>query len=246
MSVTEEKFSGKFDKAAGQPDHRGAHYQEDAKERGMALVEAKYKDTKLYWLVDIIEDRIYSAKFFAYGGKVSLAIGETLCSMAQGLSVQEACSLLGSDVERNLRDDPDVPAVPESKMGKFVVVGELLKIVNDDFPAAKAIAQASASIKKEDVKSTAELTMAEQAWMGLGEEMQIEQLDLVLDEKVRPALMNDGGNIRVLNVVDGEKVMIEYQGACGSCGSSLGATLSFIEQALRRDVYNGLTVIPNM
>ena len=46
MSVTEEKFSGKFDKAAGQPDHRGAHYQEDAKERGMALVEAKYKDTK--------------------------------------------------------------------------------------------------------------------------------------------------------------------------------------------------------
>ena len=134
----------------------------------------------------------------------------------------------------------------KSQQDLLNIVNDQMKIVNDDFPAAKAIAQASASIKKEDVKSTAELTMAEQAWMGLGEEMQIEQLDLVLDEKVRPALMNDGGNIRVLNVVDGEKVMIEYQGACGSCGSSLGATLSFIEQALRRDVYNGLTVIPNM
>jgi len=40
--------------------------------------------------------------------------------------------------------------------------------------------------------------------------------------------------------------MIQYQGACGSCGSSLGATLSFMEQALRKDIYNELIVVPNM
>ena len=88
--------------------------------------------------------------------------------------------------------------------------------------------------------------MAEQAWMGLNKEDQITQINMVLDEKVRPALMSDGGNVQVLDVVDGEKVMIQYQGACGSCGSSLGSTLSFMEQALRKDIYNELIVVPNM
>ena len=58
--------------------------------------------------------------------------------------------------------------------------------------------------------------------------------------------MMDGGNIQVLEVVDGEKVMVQYQGACGSCGSSLGATLSFIESTLRKEVFPELQVVPNM
>ena len=128
MSVTEEKFSEKFEAAAKSPKHRGAYYQEEATERGMALVEAKFKDMKLYWLVDTEEDRVYSAKFFAYGGKVSVAIGETLSAMAQNLTLDEACSLLGADIERALRDDPDEPAVPESKKLAFGNVPELLKL----------------------------------------------------------------------------------------------------------------------
>jgi NifU-like protein len=88
--------------------------------------------------------------------------------------------------------------------------------------------------------------MNEQAWLDLSKDDQIAQVNLVLDERVRPALMADGGNVQVLDVVDGEKVMIQYQGACGNCGSSLGATLSFMEQALRKDIYNELIVVPNM
>ena len=42
MSVAEEKFSSKFDQAASQPQNRGAYYLEDAKTKGMALVEAKF------------------------------------------------------------------------------------------------------------------------------------------------------------------------------------------------------------
>ena len=43
MSVTEEKFSEKFEAAAKGPKNRGAYYQEEATEKGMALVEAKFK-----------------------------------------------------------------------------------------------------------------------------------------------------------------------------------------------------------
>ena len=69
MTVAEEKFSKKFDEAAAQPKHRGAYDKDDAGVKGMALVEAKFKDTKVYLLVDRAEDRIYSAKFLLMAGK---------------------------------------------------------------------------------------------------------------------------------------------------------------------------------
>jgi len=244
VSVAEEKFSKKFEET--EIKHRGAYYQEDAKEKGMALLEAKFKDTKLYWLVDLKEDRIFSARFFAYGGKVSLVIGETLCAMVEGLTIEEACSLLKTDVEARLRDEHGVPAVPESKMPAFDTVEELLKISREQYPSAKAVAIASSSIKKEDFQSTTELNLLAQAWLGLTKEEQKQQIEIVLDEYIRPALMNDGGNVQVLDVTDGEKVLVQYQGACGSCGSSLGATLSFMESTLRKHIYNELNVVPQM
>ena len=96
-------------------------------------------DTKLYWLVDLKEDRIFSARFFAYGGKVSLVIGETLCKMVEGLTIDEACSLLKTDVESQLRDEPDVPSVPESKIKAFDNVEELLKITKEQFSFRQTI-----------------------------------------------------------------------------------------------------------
>ena len=246
MTVAEEKFSTKFEEVAANIKHRGAYYLEDAKEKGMALVEAKFKDTKLYWLADMKEDRIFSARFFAYGGKVSLVIGETLCSMVEGLTIDEACSLLKADVETKLRDNPNVASVPESKQKAFDNVEELLKAVKEQYPAAKGVALASASIKKEDLKSTTELNMVTQAWLGLTLEEQKEQIELVLDEHIRPALMSDGGNVQLLDVTDGEKVLVQYQGACGSCGSSLGATLSFMESTLRKHIYNEINVVPQV
>jgi NifU-like protein len=246
VTVAEEKFSAKFEEVAANIKHRGAYYLEDAKEKGMALVEAKFKDTKLYWLTDMKEDRIFSARFFAYGGKVSLVIGETLCSMVEGLTIDEACSLLKADVETKLRDNPDVASVPESKQKAFDNVKELLKAVKEQYPAAKGVALASASIKKEDFKSTTELNMVAQAWLGLTLEDQKEQIELVLDEHIRPALMSDGGNVQLLDITDGEKVLVQYQGACGNCGSSLGATLSFMESTLRKHIYNEINVVPQV
>jgi len=246
VSVAEENFSAKFEETAAGIKHRGAYYQEDASEKGLALLEAKFKDTKIYWLVDVKEDRIFSARFFAYGGKVSLVIGETLCTMVEGLTVDEACSLLKTDVEARLRDEPDVPSIPESKMKAFDTIEELLKMAKEQYPSAKGVAVASANINKEDFQSTTELNMMAQAWLGLSKEEQKEQVEIVLDEHIRPALMNDGGNVQVLDITDGEKILIQYQGACGSCGSSMGATLSFMESTLRKHIYNEINVVPQM
>ena len=70
-----------------------------------------------------------------------------------------------------------------------------------------------------------------------------EAIEALFDKHLRPALMSDGGNIE-LDLVKGDEVIISYQGACGSCPSSAGATLSGIEKAIRQHVFPTAIVIP--
>ena len=64
----------------------------------------------------------------------------------------------------------------------------------------------------------------------------------ILDEKVRPALMGDGGYLEVLGLTN-NTLTIRYQGACGSCPSSLTGTLMAIEGMLKQEIDPELEVI---
>jgi len=64
----------------------------------------------------------------------------------------------------------------------------------------------------------------------------------LLDHKVRPALAGDGGGLEVLGL-EGFKVKIRYQGACGTCPTAINGTLLAIEGLLRRDINQAIEVI---
>jgi Fe-S cluster biogenesis protein NfuA len=68
------------------------------------------------------------------------------------------------------------------------------------------------------------------------------RINEILDEKVRPALMGDGGYLEIMGLSD-HTLSIRYQGACGSCPSSLTGTLMAIESMLRQEVDPELEVI---
>lgn len=68
------------------------------------------------------------------------------------------------------------------------------------------------------------------------------RINEILDEKVRPYLMGDGGYLEVLDLTD-HTLKIRYQGACGSCPSSLTGTLMAIEGMLKQEVDPDLEVI---
>jgi NFU1 iron-sulfur cluster scaffold homolog, mitochondrial len=68
------------------------------------------------------------------------------------------------------------------------------------------------------------------------------RINEILDEKVRPALMGDGGYLEVLGLND-HTLSIRYQGACGSCPSSLTGTLMAIEGMLKQEVDPEIEVV---
>ena len=68
------------------------------------------------------------------------------------------------------------------------------------------------------------------------------RINEILDERIRPALAADGGWLEVLDLRE-HTLQIRYQGACGSCPSSITGTLMAIEGMLRQEVDPELEVV---
>ena len=68
------------------------------------------------------------------------------------------------------------------------------------------------------------------------------RINELLDEKVRPYLAGDGGYLEILGLKD-KTLSIRYQGACGSCPSSLTGTLMSIEGMLKQEIDPELEVV---
>lgn len=72
----------------------------------------------------------------------------------------------------------------------------------------------------------------------------LKKINEILDQRVRPALAGDGGGLEVTGL-EGLTLKIRYQGACGSCPSSIRGTLVAIENLLRREINPAIEVIPD-
>ena len=73
--------------------------------------------------------------------------------------------------------------------------------------------------------------------------MDREGVEKVLNEKIRPALRMDGGNIELVKV-DENKVFVKLMGACGGCP---GATMTLkmgVERILRNEFPDLVAVVP--
>jgi Fe-S cluster biogenesis protein NfuA len=59
------------------------------------------------------------------------------------------------------------------------------------------------------------------------------QINQLLDEQVRPYLLADGGGLKIVGL-DGNRLKVHYQGACGTCPTATSGTLYAIESMVRR------------
>jgi NifU-like protein len=71
-------------------------------------------------------------------------------------------------------------------------------------------------------------------------------LERVLDEKVRPNLLRDGGNLEVVDIKEQEditEVYVQYLGACNGCPSAQTGTQAFIEEILHKELDEHIRVV---
>lgn len=76
----------------------------------------------------------------------------------------------------------------------------------------------------------------------MSDDPRLVQINEILDERIRPALAGDGGWLEVLSLND-NRLTIKYQGACGSCPSSLSGTLMAIEGMIQQEVDPEIEVV---
>ena len=76
----------------------------------------------------------------------------------------------------------------------------------------------------------------------VSDDPRLARINEMLDERIRPYLASDGGWLEVLSL-DDKTLTIHYQGACGSCPSSLSGTLMAIENMVRQEVDPEIEVV---
>lgn len=101
---------------------------------------------------------------------------------------------------------------------------ELSRAVAVPIRGAPAASETSAQLSAVAAREIADLSPEDQE--------RLDRINALLDEQVRPYLQGDGGDLYVLNL-EGNRLLVHYQGACGSCPSSISGTLAGIEGLLR-------------
>lgn len=128
-----EEYSNKVADLMNNPRNRGEITEEEAAARGGKLIVADYgaescgDAVRLYWLVDPITHTIMDAKFKSFGCGTAIASSDMMTQLCIGKTVDEAVKITNIDVEKALRDHPDVPAVPPQKMHCSVMAYDVIK-----------------------------------------------------------------------------------------------------------------------
>jgi Fe-S cluster biogenesis protein NfuA len=80
--------------------------------------------------------------------------------------------------------------------------------------------------------ATVETAVTANAYLNPADRDRLDAINDLLDEQIRPYLQNDGGDLHVIGL-EGNRLSVHYQGACGTCPSSISGTLRGIENMLK-------------
>ena len=204
----------------------GDFSEANAQARGCTLVATEHgaqnapDHIRLSLVVDpqgVVKD----ARFRSLAQGDLLAAYDAMCELAVGRPMTEAAAINPRMVDALLRGGSDEPALPLT-LDADTPFYVLQKAAERFTPAAP---------KPADLKPFSEVGLFER----------VKRIEQVLDTHVRPALASDGGGLDLLDL-KGDDLFVQYHGACGSCSSSVGGTLQFIQDSLNNHLAAALAV----
>jgi NifU-like protein len=244
------RYSKKLASKIDNPRNVGLFLADDAEARGVQLAigsEGQISEgncVRFYWLVDKEDGLILDAKFQMWGQSALIGAADTACELIIGKNYDQAKRVSADLLDRHLRDRAEEPAFPKETYPLLNLVLGALETASDQCVGIPFADTYVAPPMPSSIGET--IPGGYPGWKELTLKKKIAVIEEILDRDVRPYIALDAGGIEVLNLIEEKQVIIAYQGSCTSCYSSIGTTLSFIQQILRAKVHPDLVVIPDM
>ncbi|HIP51692.1 MAG TPA: iron-sulfur cluster assembly scaffold protein NifU [Campylobacterales bacterium] len=128
-----DEYSNKVTELMNNPKNMGEITTEQAAEMGGKLIVADFgaescgDAVRLYWVVNEKTDVIMDSKFKSFGCGTAIASSDVMAELCKFKTVQDAVKITNIDVEKAMRDTPDVPSVPPQKMHCSVMAYDVIK-----------------------------------------------------------------------------------------------------------------------
>lgn len=244
------RYSRKLVAKIENPRCAGYFTKEEAEARNVRLAEGKEGSIKdgngiiLYWLVDKDDGIIIDSKFQVYGQSALIGAAEATCELLVGKNYGQARRISTELIDKQVRDKSDTPAFPKETYPHLNLILEAIDVAAEqctDIPFADTYVAAPVPADIGEV-----IAGGYPGWMELTLKKKIAVIEQVLDQDVRPYIALDAGGVSVLNLLNDKELIIAYQGSCTSCYSSIGTTLSYIQQVLRAKVHPDIVVVPDI
>ncbi len=228
----------------------GLFVAEEATARDMRLAEStvgKLEDgnrLRLFLLVDKDDGIIVDAKFQAFGQSALLGAAEVACELLIGKNYDQAKRISTTLIDQQVRDRSENPAFPMEAAPLLNLVVEAIELAAEqctDLPLSTSYVAPPVGMGQVEVREG-----GYPGWLELPQSQRVAVIEEVLNQDIRPYIALDAGGVEVVSLLGEFNLIIAYQGSCTSCYSSVGTTLSYIQQVLRAKVHPSLNVTPNI
>lgn len=213
-----------------------------AEEKGMRLVTGREGGVCLYWLVDEADGIIADAKFQAFGSPGLLAAAEIASELVLRKNYDQASRISADLIDQHVRDQKEIPAFPPEA---YRYLNQILSAIDRAVHQCIDIPYAADDYATTPIAwDFEEIPGGIPGWAEMPQPQKLGILEKVIDQEIRPYVELDAGGVKIRELKENGEVHIAYEGACTTCHSSTGSTLSAIQHILKRRVHPNLTVVP--
>jgi NifU-like protein len=242
------RYSKKLSQKLSWLRNAGILTQEEALARNLRLAtgeEGSIQDgnfIRFYIFVDKEDGHLVDAKYQAFGQSALIAAAETACELIVGKNYDQASRISADLIDKSLRDKDSENAFPSETYPHLNLILSALEQASDkctDLPLPEAYVSMPAPA---DIGEVSEVP----GFLEMSLKKKLAVIEEILDRDIRPYISLDGGGVQVINLLNDKEVVITYSGNCTSCYSSIGTTLSYIQQVLRAKIHPSIIVIPDI
>ena len=216
----------------------GGKFSED---KGMRLVSGRAGERRegnvvtIHLLVDPEDGVVADARFQAFGDTALVAAADIACDVVLRKNVAQAKRMNAEVIEQKIQ-----PGVfPEETANHLNLVLAAIEEACEECSDLEVV-DLQTPIAMDELGKLDDLD-----WESLSKEERIGVIAAVIEKDIQPYVSLDAGGVKVVDLKEGNEVIIAYEGTCTSCYSATGSTLSAIQQILRTKIDAGLVVTPD-